>query len=98
MDAETAIETRIKPQLIEAFGRQVVNSLLTHATFAYVITDGSEEERFEAFIDSICSDDRVLGLWGGRTVARQRKGWGALVVQGEPSPGFSEQEVCSGRD
>ena len=80
MDAETAIETRIKPQLIGAFGRQVVNSLLTHATLAYVTTDGSEEERFEAFIDSICSDDRVVSTWGERGVARQKEEWEALVT------------------
>ena len=44
MNAETVIDTTIKPQLIEAFGRQLANELLTEATLAYVSTDGSEEE------------------------------------------------------
>ncbi len=50
MDIEAIIETRIKPQLVEAFGRQTANSLLTQATLSYVSADGEEQERFEVFV------------------------------------------------
>ena len=50
MDIEDIIEATIKPQLVEAFGRQTANSLLTQATLAYVSTDGAEQNEFEVFV------------------------------------------------
>ncbi|MBC8492270.1 MAG: hypothetical protein H8D43_00690 [Chloroflexi bacterium] len=93
MDTETAIETRIKPQLIDAFGRRVANSLLTLATVSYATTNGDEREKYRAFVHSICSDDRVISTWGERGVARQKEEWEALVtaVQVRPAPGFGGQ-------
>jgi len=58
VDTETIIETQIEPKLIEAFGLQVTHSLLTRATLCYVAVDGDEEQRYAAFVRSICSDDQ----------------------------------------
>jgi hypothetical protein len=81
MDAETAIETKIKPQLIDTFGRQVANSLLTLATVCYATTNGDEREKYRAFVHSICSDDRAMSTWGERGAARRKKEeWEALVL------------------
>jgi len=80
MDAETAIETKIKPQLIDTFGRRAANSLLTLATVCYATTSGDERERYRALVHSICSDDRVVSVWGERGVARQKEEWEALVM------------------
>ncbi len=79
MDTETAIETRIKPQLINTFGEQVANSLLTWATLSYVTTDEGDRERYEAFVRSICFDERVVSVWGERVTARQEEEWKALL-------------------
>ena len=80
MDTETAIETRIKPQLVESFGDQVANSLLTLATIAYVTAQGDEKHKYRAFVRSICSDERVLSQWDNETITRQRKQWEALAT------------------
>jgi len=80
LDVETAIETRIKPQLIKTFGQRRANSLLTWATIAYVTTNGDEKERYRAFVHSICSDDRVVRECGERAVARWEEEWKALVA------------------
>jgi methylenetetrahydrofolate dehydrogenase (NADP+)/methenyltetrahydrofolate cyclohydrolase len=79
MDVEAVIDTKIRPQLIEAFGRQTANSLLTKATLAYVSTDGTEQERFETLVQTICSDERVLGVWGERGVAERIEDWHLLL-------------------
>lgn len=80
MNSEAIIATEIKPQLIEAMGRQVANSLLTQATLAYVSTDGDEDERFDAFLRAICSDERVVGEWGEEAAAEQMDKWRAAYT------------------
>jgi methylenetetrahydrofolate dehydrogenase (NADP+)/methenyltetrahydrofolate cyclohydrolase len=72
---ESLIDTSIKPQLIEAFGRQLANSLLTQATLAYVSTDGSEGDRLEAFLQVIRFDERVIGGWGEAGIALRMEQW-----------------------
>ena len=79
MDIENIIDTQIKPQLIETFGRQTANSLLTRATLAYVSTDGSEPERFEVFVKTISSDQRVLDAWGKQGTAERVEDWHLLL-------------------
>jgi hypothetical protein len=82
VDTETIIETRIEPKLIEAFGLQVANSLLTQATLCYVIADGGEEQRYTAFVRSICSDERVVDAWGAVEAAGQEQAWRDLMGNG----------------
>jgi hypothetical protein len=83
MDIEAIIDAKIKPQLIEAFGRQTTDSLLTQATLAYVSADGSEQERFEVFVQTICAlphgarggppSGWKTGIWSCRTHYSQAK-------------------------
>jgi hypothetical protein len=80
MDTEAAIETRIERRLVDAFGRRVANSLLTLATVCYATTQGNAKERYKAFVECICSDDRVVRAWGEQGAARQREEWEALVT------------------
>jgi methylenetetrahydrofolate dehydrogenase (NADP+)/methenyltetrahydrofolate cyclohydrolase len=79
MDIEDVIETRMRPQLIEAFGRQTANSLLTKATLAYVSTDGTEMDKFEAFVRTIRTDERVTGVWGERGAAERVEDWHLML-------------------
>ena len=78
MDTETAIKTQIEHTLVDAFGRQVANSLLTRATLCYVTAQGGEESRYEAFVHSICSDARTVRAWGTARAADKEKVWRAL--------------------
>lgn len=75
MNIEEIIESKIKPRLVEAFGRQMANALLTEATLAYVSTDGGEGERVAAFIDAIRSDERVQNTWSDEVAAIEVDEW-----------------------
>jgi methylenetetrahydrofolate dehydrogenase (NADP+)/methenyltetrahydrofolate cyclohydrolase len=75
MNSEAIIATEIKPQLVEAFDQQTANALVTQGTLAYVSTDGSEEERFEALLRAICTDTRVIQRWGAELAADKMDEW-----------------------
>jgi len=75
MPTDGFIDDTIKPQLIEALGRQAANSILTQATLAYVSTDGTEDERYEAFLQSIFADGRVADMMDEETIAERLKEW-----------------------
>jgi hypothetical protein len=79
VDTETAIKTQIEPKLIDAFGRQVANSLLTRATLRYVTAQGGEESRYGAFVHAICTDTRLTQAWGTTSAAEQQETWRALL-------------------
>ena len=74
-ELEGFIDSHIRPQLVEAFGRHTANSLLTQATLTYVSTDGIEQERYEAFLQSVISDPRVREAWGDTGTADKLKEW-----------------------
>lgn len=86
MDVETAIQSQIRPGLIQAFGRQVANSMLTRATLCYVLADGGEKTRYGAFVHLICSDERAVRLWGEAGAAEQEQVWRDLIGS-EPHTG-----------
>jgi methylenetetrahydrofolate dehydrogenase (NADP+)/methenyltetrahydrofolate cyclohydrolase len=104
MITDAVIEDSIKPQLIEALGRQAANSILTQATLAYVSTDGTEEERYEAFLQSICSDERVIEMMDEETLAERLKEWklgytvhkARLAIQNEKG-GVMPAQILDGR-
>jgi hypothetical protein len=79
MDVETAIETEIEPHLIDTFGLSVGRCLVTLATLSYVTAGGGETQRYRAFVDSVCSDERVVRKWGAEGVAKQAQEWKDLV-------------------
>lgn len=80
MNSEAIIATEIKPQLIEAFDRQTANALVTQGTLAYVSTDGSEEERFDALLRAICTDPQVVQGWGAELAAEKMDEWRRAYV------------------
>jgi hypothetical protein len=79
MDVEKAIEAKIEPELRDAFGPSVARSLLTIATLSYITTVGGKTQRYRAFVDSICTDERVVQKWGEVATARQAQEWKQLV-------------------
>ena len=78
MDAQTARETVIKPKLVEVFGNAIASSLVTKATMAGM-AGTSEQEKLKLIADYICTDPRVLGMWGNAQAERQNREWLALV-------------------
>jgi len=104
MPTDGFIDDTIKPQLIEALGRQAANSILTQATLAYVSTDGTEEERYEAFLQSICADERVTQIMDEKTLEERLKEWrlrftvhkAQLAIQQEKG-GVMPAQILDGR-
>jgi len=78
MDAQTARETVIKSKLVEVFGNAIASSLITKAAMAGMSGE-SEQEKLKLVTDCICTDPKVLGMWGNAQAERQKKEWLALV-------------------
>jgi hypothetical protein len=85
MDVETAIEKEIEPVLARDFGTSFCKCLLTMATLDYVTSSGGRTQRYRAFVDSVCSGERVIHQWGHERAAHQAKVWKDLVPL-EPEP------------
>jgi methylenetetrahydrofolate dehydrogenase (NADP+)/methenyltetrahydrofolate cyclohydrolase len=104
MPTDGFIDDTIKPQLIEALGRQATNSILTQATLAYVSRDGTEDERYEAFLESILSDERVTEIMDEEMIAERLKEWrlrftvhkAQLAIQQEKG-GVMPAQILDGR-
>jgi hypothetical protein len=79
VDAEPIIKAQIEPELVDAFGLQAANSILTRATLCYVLADGGARARYEALVYAICSDERVIGLWGRRRAKEQERTWLGMI-------------------
>jgi methylenetetrahydrofolate dehydrogenase (NADP+)/methenyltetrahydrofolate cyclohydrolase len=75
MSTEGFIDDTIRPRLIDAFGMEAANAMLTRATLAYVSTDGGEQERYEAFLQHLGSDGRVTTAWDQDAIAAQLEEW-----------------------
>ena len=104
MPTDGFIDATIKPQLIDALGRQAANSILTQATLTYVSTDGTEQERYEAFLQSICADERVAKTMDEETIEEHLKEWrlrytvhkAQLAIQQEKG-GVMPAQILDGR-
>ena len=85
MDAETAIATQIEPALAETFGLSFSKCLATMATLDFITAGGGKTLRYRAFVDSICSSERVLEKWGPELAKKKCQEWKDLVPL-EPEP------------
>jgi hypothetical protein len=92
VEIETVIAESIEPRLIDSFGREIANALLTQATIRYVTEKGKERERCKAFVHSICFDARVIEAWGTEAAAEQAKRWSARIHSESDSVGEPEKE------
>jgi len=82
MDTEEVIATKIEPRLNATFGRRMTNYLITMATLVYLTMPGEEKERYDAFVQALCTNEVVVRMWGEAAAARQEQEWKALVSNG----------------
>lgn len=78
MDAKTARETVMRPQLLEVFGTGGTNLLITKATSAGISGNG-EAEKLMLMVDSICSDSKVIKMWGNAETVKKKNEWLRLL-------------------
>ncbi len=103
MDVEDIINATIGPELVEALGRQTANALVTQATLVYVSTDGPEQTKFEAFVQSICSDPRVIAVWGETGACERIEDWNldlqdAILAQSGMKGESMTAQILDGRE
>ena len=78
MDAKTAVETVIKPKLIEIFGDRITNFAIIKANG--ILAQGkTEQEKLKLAVNSICSDPKVKGMWGAAQTEKQKQEWEKLL-------------------
>ncbi len=78
MDAKTVRETIIKPKLVDVFGTAIANTLVTKS-IAAGMTGGTEQEKLKLMIEAICSDPKVVGMWGAAQTEKQKRAWIATL-------------------
>ncbi len=74
MDAAAARDSIIKPKLAEIFGRSNAN-MLVGRSMAAAAKGSSEQEKFKLMVDFICSDPKVVGMWGNAQAQKQSEEW-----------------------
>jgi hypothetical protein len=74
MDAKTVRETVIKPKLTEVFGTALANTLLTKSITAGM-QGGDEQEKLKLMVEAICTDQKVVGMWGASQADKQKQEW-----------------------
>jgi hypothetical protein len=78
MDAKTARDTIIKPKLIATFGANLAGLLLIKAINAGM-SSSNEADKLRLGVESICTDPKVIALWGAAQAARQKEEWCKLA-------------------
>lgn len=74
MDARTLRDNFIKPKLLEMFGATMGLTLLTVGISASM-KGKTEPERIQYMVEAICSDKRVVGMWGAARAQQQKNEW-----------------------
>ena len=78
MDSKVIRETVIKPKLTEIFGNIIANALVSKAAIAGM-KGSSDEEKLKLIVESICSDAKVIGMWGATQSVKQKGEWLSLL-------------------
>ncbi len=77
-EIEIIIKKIIKPQLNKIFGGIIVDELISKAT-VLGMKGNSDNEKIKLIIESICSDQRCIGMLGTSGVIKQRNEWSHLL-------------------
>lgn len=78
MSAVDTVMTKIKPKLVETFGGVLGNTIITKALGAMREVKG-EDEKYKACVNAICSDPKVISLWGQATVNKIKQEWLSFI-------------------
>ena len=74
MDAKEVRESIIKPKLAEVFGNIIANALVSKAAVAGM-KGSTDKEKLTLIVESICSDQKVVGMWGEAQTNKQKNEW-----------------------
>ncbi|MFC1562554.1 hypothetical protein ACFL4Z_00710 [candidate division KSB1 bacterium] len=78
MDAKEVREKIIKPKLAELFGNIIANALVSKAAVAGM-KGSSNKEKLILMVESVCNDQKVIGMWGIAQTNKQKNEWLNLI-------------------
>ena len=78
MEAKEVREKVIKPKLAEFFGNIIANALVSKAAIAGM-KGGSNKEKLKLMVECICTDQKILGIWGVAQTNKQKNEWLNLI-------------------
>ena len=78
MEAKEVREKIIKPKLAEFFGNIIANALVSKAAIAGM-KGSSDKEKLRLMVESVCSDQKVIGIWGMAQTNKQKNEWLNLI-------------------
>ena len=80
MSVDEAVDHHVVQRLEDTFGKAVAVLIVATATReSGVPTSGLNALEYRKFIDAICSDHRVVDMWGAAEAEAQRQMWCTLV-------------------
>lgn len=80
MSVDEAVDSHVVQRLEDTFGKAVTVLIVATATReSGVPTSCLNAQEYRKFVDAICTDDRVVSMWGTAEAEAQRQMWCALV-------------------
>ena len=80
MSVDEAVDSHVVQRLEDTFGKAVAILIVASATReAGVPTSDLNTQEYRKFVDAICSDVRVVDMWGAAEAEAQRQMWCTLV-------------------
>jgi hypothetical protein len=80
MSVDEAVDQHVVQRLEDTFGKAVTMLIVASATReSGVPTSGLNANDFRKFVDAVCSDQRVVDMWGAAEAEAQRQMWCTLV-------------------
>jgi len=84
MDSKEVVDQIVKPKLTEVFGRIACSIIVSNAysgTFKAVSNSVSPIDTYKLVIESICSNSKVIAMWGENGAEKQKNEWLNLIKE-----------------
>jgi hypothetical protein len=68
----------VKPKLMDMLGKAMAENLVNQAHIQTISTR-REKQKLHVFVDTVCSDDNFVGMWGKAQAEKQKLEWLGLM-------------------
>ena len=82
MDSKEVVDQVVKPKLTEVFGGMMCSMIVSKAytsTFKIVAKSQTPLDTYKLVIESICSNPKVIAMWGENGANKQKEEWINLI-------------------
>lgn len=79
MDYKELVDQHVRPALNDSFGAAMATMIFASASnTAGVPIMGISRPQYVALVEAVCTDQRVIDMWGSMGSADRRREWSAL--------------------